>query len=66
MTRTDAIHEARMGALLCGGTWLVTCKAEDYGYTEAERFESGACGTIAEVFAPFTVPRYDSLKAIEA
>lgn len=66
MTKPDATNEARLGALMCGGTWLVTCLANDYQGTDAERYESTRCGSIVDVFAPFTLPRWDEQKVYEA
>lgn len=50
MDKQTAIKEARIGALMQGGTWYVTRRGDKYGCVHSDRYNSTRHGRIAEMF----------------
>lgn len=53
MTKVEAVKNARIGALMQGGTWYVTRRGKQYDYTHADSYMGTQLdGAVAEMFTP--------------
>lgn len=50
MTKDEAIRDARLGALMQGGTWYVVRRGKSYRSMHESRYEGSKTGRVAEIF----------------